>query len=170
MELAKKCGVDIYNVKGKEKTRNQLCNDLDVLKNINFSDIDYDIESDSDSDIIKSPVEPISMLNIPDNYVVPVITNNRPKFTKEELGRKKRDDLVNMALVLNIEKVNNKSIKYQNKPIIVNALVEYYLSNIETSIDTQIPSVIIQPSPVTQPVKLPSPVATKKGLNRKKLD
>jgi len=116
-DLAEKCGIDIYNNKGKVKTRKELCKDLEENRTADI-EFEYDIEPD---------IEDMLPMSVTENTPLVVIeresTDIVKKYTSENLKGKKKKELLEIAEELGIEKWNNKSLKYQNNSVIVDAIV-----------------------------------------------
>lgn len=116
-DLAEKCGVDIYNEKGKVKTRKELCKDLEENRAIDV-EFEYDIEPD---------IEDMLPMSITENAPLVVVeresTDNVKRYTKQNLKGKKKQELLEIADELGIEKWNNKSIKYQKNSDIIDAII-----------------------------------------------
>ena len=139
-DLAKKCGIDIYDTKGKIKTRKELCKNLDenLDKNIDF---EPDIE------------DMLQILITSDNPLVVIEKKESSdiikKYTKDELKGKKKKELLEISNELGIEKWNNKSIKYQNISDIIDAIIssnpkiEEQVTIIEE--DKETPVIVVEP-------------------------
>jgi len=116
-ELAEKCGVDIYNEKGKVKPRKQLCKELE--ENQNTVEFEYISEPDIEDMLPMSITE-----NPPFVLIEKDTTDIVKRYTKENLKGKKKKELLDIADELGIEKWKNKSIKYQNIADIIDAIIQ----------------------------------------------
>lgn len=125
VNLAEKCNVNTLNDKGKVKTRDQLCDAINDAYGLSKG------VEESKEDVL--PIN-ISILNV------------APRYTEDILKKKTIPQLLVIAGELDIKKWNNKSIKNQRKPAIIEAIVAH-LDKPIVELPTEIPII---------PVELPS--------------
>ena len=132
--LAEKCGVDIYNDKGKVKTRKELCKNIEENQDIVDDFVYYSSESDNED------VLPISLIENPPLVLVEGERTDVVKtYNLENLKGKKKAELLEIADNLGIEKWKNKSIKYQNMSDIKEAIISFS----PTTLDVKEPIIIL---------------------------
>ena len=152
VDIADKCGVDIYNEKGKLKTRKQLCKEIAEKQQETVQPF-----------VAEVPLPPIT---IPEPVQVPVV--QRPLYTEDILKKNTKVKLLEIAEDLGIKKWKNKGIKGYNKPDIIEAIL--------TAVAVEEPLPVPLPEPTIIVVEDDSPVEVhieviekpdKKTLNKK---
>jgi len=229
VDIADKCGVDIYNEKGKLKTRKQLCKEIaekqqknnqpfaaeipfpltipepeplpllipepviqapiyteDILKKNTKAKLleiadelgikkwkNKAIKGFNKPDIIEAILTAIAVeepLPVPLPEPTIIVVEDEPptdiplevieKPTKKDLNKKTKKQLVEDAEEYGITKWKGKNIKYQNKPDIIDAILDYFEANVAPTV-VPLPSIKI-PSPVSS--RIPSPVTSPKNI------
>lgn len=145
VEIADKCGIDIYNEKGKLKTRKQLCKEI----------------ADQQADVAVGQDIPI---NIPE----PQVSVQIPLYTEDILKKNTKAKLLEITEELGIKKWKNKAIKGYNKPDIIQAILTAVA--VEEPMQVTIPEPMIIVVEDDPPTDIPLEVIekpTKKTLNKK---
>ena len=129
VEIADKCGVDIYNEKGKLKTRKQLCKEIAEKQQENNQPFAAEI--------------PLPTITIPEPLPIlePVI--QRPLYTEDMLKKNTKAKLLEIAEELGIKKWKNRAIKGFNKPDIIEAILTAVVVEEPLPVPLPEPTVII---------------------------
>jgi hypothetical protein len=160
VEIADKCGIDIYNEKGKLKTRKQLCKEI--------------AEKQQENNQPFAPEIPLPTLTIPETEPLPLSLSipepviQVPLYTEDILKKNTKAKLLEIAEELGIKKWKNKGIKGYNKPDIIEAILTAIA--VEEPLPVPLPEptiIIVEDEP---PTDIPLEVIekpTKKDLNKK---
>ena len=158
VEIADKCGVDIYNEKGKLKTRKQLCKEIAEKQQENNQPFAVEI--------------PFPTLTIPEPEPLPLLIPEPviqvPLYTEDILKKNTKVKLLEIADELGIKKWKNKGIKGYNKPDIIEAILTAIA--VEEPLPVPLPEptiIVVEDEP---PTDIPLEVIenpTKKDLNKK---
>ena len=114
IELAEKCGIDIYDENNKIKSRQKLCLEI--------------VEKERMRNIVNKTIENVidmQPVNVPSNNLITEPVKTQVYYEESVLKRKKKSELLEITMHLHIDMWNDKPIKNQNKSDMIEAILDY---------------------------------------------
>ena len=122
-KLADELGISLYTEKGEHKSTKRLYNDiLKMNKIVKIDGSDEEVGEDPVNSTIKNPI-----------------------YTENELKNKKRDELIIIAQLLNIVRIEGKLISYVNKTLLIQNILKKTMSIAEDIVVVEDDIVVEEP-------------------------